>query len=93
MLFLGNHPQLKFQQLAKDKKLYSHQGEVHLIEFITCEDTRSDPQFQKAKAQRGVLIPNLHRQGYMEVKLHVILVGAMGNIYKDYRCRQTSGRL
>ena len=65
-------------------KLNPNQWEVHLIEFKFCEDTRSDPQFQKAKAQRGVLIPNLHRQGYMEVKLHVILVGAMGTIYKDY---------
>ena len=24
------------------------------------------------------------RQGYREIKLHVILVGAMGTIYKDY---------
>jgi len=31
-----------------------------------------------------VLISNLHNQGFMEVKLHVILVGAMGTIYKDY---------
>jgi hypothetical protein len=41
-----------------------------------------DPQFQKA--QHSVLIANLNRQGYREVKLHVILVGEMGNIYKDY---------
>ena len=26
----------------------------------------------------------LNRQGYREVKHHVILVGAMGTIYKDY---------
>jgi hypothetical protein len=31
-----------------------------------------------------VLIANLNRQGYREVKLHVILVGATGTIYKDY---------
>ena len=31
-----------------------------------------------------MLIANLNRQGYREVKLHVILFGAMGNIYKDY---------
>jgi hypothetical protein len=31
-----------------------------------------------------MLIANLNRQGYREVKLHVILVGAMGTIYKDY---------
>jgi len=31
-----------------------------------------------------VLIANLNRQGYREVKLHVILVGAMGAICKDY---------
>jgi hypothetical protein len=31
-----------------------------------------------------MLISNLNRQGYREVKLHVILVGAMGTFYKDY---------
>jgi hypothetical protein len=31
-----------------------------------------------------VLIINLNKQGYREVKLHMILVGAMGTIYKDY---------
>ena len=31
-----------------------------------------------------MLIDNLNIQGYREVKLHVILVGAMGAIYKDY---------
>jgi hypothetical protein len=32
-----------------------------------------------------MLIANLlNRQGYREVKLHVILVGVMGTIYKDY---------
>ena len=31
-----------------------------------------------------MLIANLNRHGYREVKLHVILVGAMGTIYKDY---------
>ena len=31
-----------------------------------------------------MLIENLNRQGYREVKLHVILVGVMGTIYKDY---------
>jgi len=31
-----------------------------------------------------MLFANLNRQGYKEVKLHVILVGAMGTIYKDY---------
>jgi len=30
-----------------------------------------------------MLIANLNRQGYREVKLQVILVGAMGTIYKD----------
>jgi hypothetical protein len=29
-------------------------------------------------------IANLNRQKYREVKLHVILVGAMGTIYKEY---------
>jgi hypothetical protein len=32
----------------------------------------------------NVLIANLNRQGYMEVKLHVILVGVMRTIYKDH---------
>jgi hypothetical protein len=80
------------QQLAKDKKLKLNQWEVHLIEFKFCEDTRPDPQLRKAKAQHSMLIANLNRQGYREVKLHVILVGAMGTIYKDYTYRQTSGR-
>ena len=31
-----------------------------------------------------MLMTNLNGQGYREVKLHVILVGAMGTIYKDY---------
>jgi hypothetical protein len=73
-----------FQQLAKDKKLNPNQWEVHLIEFKFCEDTRPDPQLQKAKAQHSILIANLNRQEYREVKLHVILVGVMGTIYKDY---------
>jgi hypothetical protein len=73
-----------FQQLAKDKKLNPNQWEVYLVEFKFCEDTRPDPQLQKAKAQHSMLIANLNRQGYKEVKLHVILVGAMGTIYIDY---------
>jgi hypothetical protein len=73
-----------FQQLAIDKKLNPNQWEVHLIEFKFCEDTRPDPQLQKAKAQHSMLMANLNRQGYREVKLHMILVGAMGTIYKDY---------
>ena len=31
-----------------------------------------------------MLIANLNRQGYREVKLHVILVGVTGAIYKDF---------
>ena len=31
-----------------------------------------------------MLMANLNRHGYREVKLHVILVGALGTIYKDY---------
>jgi len=75
-----------FQQLAKDKKLNPNQWEVQLIEFKCCKDTKLDPQLQlqKAKAQHSMLIENLNRQGYREVKLHVILVGVMGTIYKDY---------
>ena len=59
-------------------------SEVHLIEFKFCEDTRPDPQLQKAKAQHSVLIANLNRQGCREVELHLILVGVKGTIYKDY---------
>jgi hypothetical protein len=70
--------------------LNPNQWEVHLIEFIFCEDTRPDPQLQKVKAQHSVLLANLNRQGYRDVKLHVILVGAMGTIYKRLY-RQTSG--
>jgi hypothetical protein len=79
--------------------LNSNQWEVHLIEFKFCEDTRPDPHLQKAKAQHSMLMANLNRQGYREIKLHVILVGAMGTIYEDYTdnlnlnlYRQTSGR-
>jgi len=78
------------QQLAKDKKLNPNQWAVHLIEFKLCEDTRLDPQLQKANAQHSMLMASLNRQKYGEIKLHVILVGAMGTIYKDYR--QTTGR-
>jgi len=73
-----------FQQLAKDNKLNSNQWKVYLIEIKFCEDTRPDPQLQKAKAQHSVLIINLNRQRYREVKLHVILIEVMGTIYKDY---------
>ena len=31
-----------------------------------------------------MLMANLNRQGYRGIKLHVILVGAMGTFYKDY---------
>jgi hypothetical protein len=56
-----------------------------LIKFKLCEDTRPNPQLQKAKAQHSMLIANLiNRQRCREVKLHVILVGAMGTTYKDY---------
>jgi hypothetical protein len=41
--------------------------------------------WRKAKAQHSMLVANLKRQGYREAKLHVILVGAMGTIYKDYK--------
>jgi hypothetical protein len=40
---------------AKGKKLNSNQWEVYLIEFKFCEDTRPDPQLQKAKAQHSML--------------------------------------
>ena len=73
-----------FQQLAKDKKLNPNQWEVHVIEFKLCEDTRPDPQLLKAKAQYSMFMANLNRQGYRDVKLHVILVEAMGTIYKDF---------
>jgi len=57
-----------FQQLAKDKNLNPNQWEVHVIEFKFCEDTRPDPQLQKAKAHHSMLIANLNRQGYREGK-------------------------
>jgi len=79
------------QQLAKDKKLNPNQWEVHLIEFKLCEDTRPDPQLQKAKAQHSKLIANLNRQGYREVKLHVKLVGAMETMHLQRLYRQISG--
>jgi hypothetical protein len=39
------------------------------VKTLSCEDT-----------QHSVLIANLNRQGYREVKLHVILVGVFGTI-------------
>jgi hypothetical protein len=43
------------------------------------------PNYKKQKQpQHSIIIVNLNRQGYREVKLHVILVGAMGTIYKEY---------
>ena len=53
------NPNFQQLQLAKDKKLYPNQQEVHLIEFKLCEDTRPDSQLQKAKAQHSMLIANL----------------------------------
>jgi hypothetical protein len=73
-----------FQQLAKDKKLNPNQWEAHLIKLKFCEDTRPDPQLQKAKAQQSMLMANLNRQGCRVVKLNMILVGVMGTTYKDY---------
>jgi len=42
------------------------------------------PNSRKQKHSTACLCANLNRQGYREVELHVILVGAMGTIYKDY---------
>ena len=33
--------------------------------------------------KHSMLVANLNRQGYREIKFHVILVGAMGTVYKD----------
>jgi hypothetical protein len=63
-----------FQQLAKTRNQIQTSGRL---------TTKTDPQFQKAKAQYSVLISGLHRQGYREVKLYVILVGAMGTIFTN----------
>jgi hypothetical protein len=57
---------LKFQLLAKGKKLNPNQWEVHLIEFKFYEGTRPDPQLQKAKAQHSMLLAKQNRQGYRE---------------------------
>jgi hypothetical protein len=74
-----------FQQLAKDKILNPNQLEVHLNEFKFCEHIRPEPQLQKAKAQHSVFRYCQPKQTKKrEVKLYVILVGAMGTIYKDY---------
>jgi len=42
------------------------------------------PNPKKQKHSTACLLPNLNRQRFREVKLHVILVGAMATIYKDY---------
>ena len=86
-----------FQQLAKDKKLNPNHWEVHLLELKLCEDTRPDLQIQNTKAQHSMPIANLNRQGYREVKLHMILVGAMGTIiqrlYRHFILASFSGVL
>ena len=85
MLLSRNHLRPNFQQLAKDKELNPNQWEVHLIQFEFCKDTRPDPQLQKVKAQHAQHAYGQHKQTrYKEIKLHVILVGTMGTIYKDY---------
>jgi hypothetical protein len=76
--------------LSSHARLEAFVIQTKLTKLKFCEDTRPDPQLQKAKTQHSILIANLNRLGYGEVKLHVILEGAMGTIYKDYR--QTSGR-
>ena len=60
-----------------------------MIEFKFCEYTRPDPQLEKAKAQHSMLMANLNRLGYREVKLHVILVSYGDFLQRLYR--QTSG--
>ena len=45
---------------------------------------KSKSTAQQLKAQHSVLITILHKQGYREVKLHVILVGMSGTIDKDH---------
>ena len=80
-----------FQHLAEDKKLNPNQWEVHLIESKFCEDTRPDPQLQKAKAQHSVLIASLNRQGYREVNLSRDPRWSYGD-YLQRKYRQTTGR-
>ena len=46
-----------YQQLAKDEKLNINQCEVYLIEFKLCENTRPDPQLQKAKHSTACFLP------------------------------------
>ena len=43
------------------------------------------------KQKHSMLMADLNKQGYREVKLHVILVGAMGTIYKDYTDKPLAG--
>ena len=79
----------KFQQLAIDKKLNSNGRENRFIHY-SVKTIGLMLNLKKQKHSTACLSPTLHRQGYKEVKLHVILIGVMGTIYKDYR--QTSGR-
>lgn len=58
--------------------------EVHLIEFKYCEDTRPHLQLKKAQEQHERLITRLNDQRYKKVRLHTILTGAMGTIYKKH---------
>jgi len=84
VLLSRNHSQPKLSTACKRQGIKSNQWEIHLIEFKYCEDPRPGPQLQKAKAQHSMLMGKPNIQGYREVKLYVILVGAMETIYKDY---------
>ena len=58
--------------------------EVHLVEIKYCDDTRPDAQLKNARVQHSRLMEILRAQGCRQIKMHTILLGVVGTIYKDH---------
>ncbi len=57
--------------------------EIHLVEIKYCQDTRPEHQQEKAQSQHEALVKTLEKHKQYKVKLHTILLGVAGTIYKD----------
>ena len=59
--------------------------ELRVVEIKTCQDLDPSPQLLKAKRQHLHLVRLLQqRNPHVQVYLHIILVGQMGSIYREY---------
>jgi len=78
-LLSSNHtPHVNVQDLPPSN------WDVHLIEFLYCDDTRPEFQLQKAEEQYRRLVAILKTQGCSKVSLHIILMGVMGTIFRSH---------